>query len=249
MSQHVKVEQGGAQGLGLEFSGPANHKRNIEGNWNPARIMREWNFKELALDETNQYTKYIDTTSAVALANGGITLTTAATDTKTCSYALGGIHILAAKRPYVEFKFQLDVITNVAINAVLNDEVDENSGLLPFTISGTTITDNATNGAGFCFDTNQGTVRWYAVRTTAGAQTGSLLTAAQAPFAAATDITLGLELDTAANARWYFNGKAVWYKAVATTAATPLVPYFGIRNNSATAHVATLRYVRLWEDA
>jgi hypothetical protein len=233
----------------LQFTGPANHDRNIEGNWNPDRIMKEWNFKELALDETNQYTKYVDGTSAVALADGGITLTTAATDTKTCSYAFGGIHVLASKKPYVEFKFQINAITNVAINAVLNDEVDENSGLLPFTISGTTITDNATNGVGFCFDTNQTTARWYTVQTIAGSQTGLLLSAAQAPFTAATDITLGIEFDTSANATYFINGVAVWYKATATTAATALVPYIGIRNNSATAHILTCRYVRLWEDA
>ncbi len=233
----------------LAFKGFANHDRNVEGNFNPDRIMREWNFKELALDETNQYTKYVDGTSSVALANGGVTLTTAATDTKTCSYAFGGIHVLAAKKPYVEFKFQIDAITNVAINAVLNDEVDENSGLLPFTISGTTITDNATNGVGFCYDTNQTTVRWYAVRTNAGSQTGQLLSASQAPFTAATDITLGIEMETTGATIYYINGKQVWYKALATAYATPLVPYIGIRNNTATAHNLTCRYVRLWEDA
>jgi hypothetical protein len=233
----------------LVFAGDANHDRNVEGNINPDRIMREWNFKELALDETNQYTKYVDTSSAVALANGGITLTTAATDTKTCSYGFGGLNVMAAKKPYVEFKFQIDLKTNVAINVVLNDAVSEGTGALPFTISGTTITATATNGVGFCFDTNQTTARFYAVQVNATSQTGLLLSATQAPFAAATDITLGIELDTAGNATYFINGKAVWYKALAVTAATPLVPYFGIRNNSAAAHVATVRLVRLWEDA
>ncbi len=232
----------------LVFTGFANHDRNVEGNFNPDRIMREWNFKELTLDETNQYTKYVDGTSAVALANGGITLTTAATDTKTCSYGFGGIHVLAAKKPYVEFKFQLNSITNVAINAVLNDAASEGSGALPFTISTTTITDTATNSVGFCYDTNQTTLRWYAVQTNAGSQTGQLLSATQAPFAAATDITLGIELSTAGNATYYINGKQVWYKALASAAATALVPYIGIRNNTATAHILTCRYVRLWED-
>jgi hypothetical protein len=233
----------------LVFTGFANHDRNVEGNFNPDRIMKEWNFKELALNETNDYTKYVDDTSAVALANGGITLTTAATDTKTCSYGFGGIHVLAAKKPYVEFKFQLDAITNVAINAVLNDAASEGTGALPFLISGTTIADTATNSLGFCFDTNQTTARWYAVQTIDGSDSGQLLSATQAPFAAATDLTLGIELDTSGNATYFINGKQVWYKALATTAATPLVPYFGIRNNTATSHVATVRYVRLWEDA
>jgi len=243
MSQQIPVYRN------IVFKGPANYTRNVEGNFNPDRIMREWNFKELALDETNQYTKYIDTSSAVALANGGITLTTVATNAKTCSYAFGGIHVLAAKKPYVEFKFQLDVITTVAINALLSDAVSEASNTLPFAISGTTITDTATNALGFCFDTEQTTDRWYALQTNAGTQTGQLLSAAQAPFAAATDITLGFAMDASGNTHFYYNGVPVWYVASATATATPLVPYFGIKNNTATAHVATLRYVRLWEDA
>jgi len=232
----------------LRFRGAGDYNLNLKGNLNPHKIFREWNFKELALDETNQYTKYIDSTSAVALADGGITLTTAATNSKTCSYAFGGIHVLCAKKPVVEFKFQLDDITNVAINALLSDAVSEASNTLPFAIDGTTITDTATSAAGFCFDTAQTTDRFYIVNTKAGADAGTLLTAVQAPFAAATDITVRIELDASGNAHYYFNGKDVGYKANAVTVATALVPYFGIKNMNASAHVATLRYVRLWED-
>ena len=127
--------------------------------------------------------------------------------------------------------------------------MDENSGLVPFTISGSTVTDNATNSVGFCFDTGQTTDRWFIVNTKANTEGGTLLTAVQAPFAAATNITVRVKLDTSGNAWYYFNEKPVGYKASAVTAATALVPYFGIRNNNASAHVATLRYVRLWEDA
>ena len=98
----------------LRFRGRGDYDLNVKGNLNPYKIFREWNFKELALDETNQYTVFIDSTSAVALADGGITLTTAATNTKTCSYAFGGIHIRTAKNPVVEFKFKIDDIANVA---------------------------------------------------------------------------------------------------------------------------------------
>jgi len=242
MSQQLKVSQF------FRVMGEADNDLNFKGNLNPHKIFREWNFKELALNETNEYTKFVDTTSAVALANGGITLTTAATDTKTCSYAFGGIHVLCAKNPIVEFKFQLDVIGNVAINAVLTDATAEITALLPFLIDGTTITDTCTNGVGFCFDTAQDTDRFYIVNTIAGAGGGTLLSATQAPFAAATDIRVRIRLDSSGNAHYYYNGKQVGYKALATTAATALVPYFGIRNRNASAHVATLRYVRLWED-
>jgi len=240
--QQVRVSES------FEVAGPADESLNFKGNLNPHRLFREWNFKELALDETNQYTKYIDTTSAVALADGGITLTTAATNTKTCSYAFGGIHIKTAKNPTVEFKFQVDDITNFCVNAVLTDAVSEASGVLPFQISGTTITDTATDGAGFVLDTEQTTDRFYVVNTSNGTQAGTLLSALRAPFAAATDIRVRVHLNSSGNAWYYFNGVFVGYKASAVRTTIAYVPYFGIRNNNASAHIATVRYARLWED-
>ncbi len=233
----------------LRFRGESDYNLNLKGNLNPYRIMREWNFKELALDETNQYTKYVDGTSAVALADGGITLTTAATDAKTCSYAFGGLFVRATKNPTVEFKFQIDDIANVAINAVLNDGLSESTGVLPFLIDGITITDAVTDGVGFAFDTKQTTARWYIVNCKTNTNAGTLLSAAQAPFAAATNITLRFELDTSGNAHYYLNGKKVGYKALAVATTGLFAPYMGIRNNNASAHVLKLRYVRLWEDA
>jgi len=241
MSQQIKVERN------IVIAGAANQTNNVEGNLNPDRKGVFYEYTELALDDTNKYTPYLDTTSTIALASGGITLTTAATDTKTCSQSQGGIWWYCAKNPVVEMRFQLDVVTNVAINAGFTDAVSEASGVLPFLISGTTISDTATNGVMFCFDTNQTTKYWYIVNTKAGTQGGTILASTYAP-AAATDVTLRVALDSSGNAYYFYNGIQVGYKASATTAATPLIPYFGIRNNSAAAHVATLKSVRLWQD-
>ncbi len=243
MSQQLKVSQF------FHIMGGADYGLNMKGNLNPHKIFREWNFKELALDTTNQYTTFIDGTSAVALADGGLTLTTAATDAKTCSYAFGGLFVRCTKNPVVEFKFQIDDIANVAINAVLNDATTELTGVLPFLIDGTTITDAVTNGVGFAFDTKQDTDRFYIVNCNANTNAGTLLTAAQAPFAVATNITVRVALDTAGNALYYFNAKKVGYKTLAVATTGLFAPYIGIRNNNASAHVLKLRYVRLWEDA
>src|SRR3990167_11454404 len=126
----------------LEFSGDANQEPNIKGNPDLVGLHVRYDFTELALDDTNKYTPYIDTTSAVALASGGITLTTAATDTKTCTQTQGGIWWYPAKNCIVEFKFRIDVITNVAIYAGFSDAVSEASGLLPHAI--VTATQTAT---------------------------------------------------------------------------------------------------------
>ncbi len=97
-------------------------------------------------------------------------------------------------------------------------------------------------------DRTQDTDRFYVVNVKAATQGGTLLSAVKAPFSAATNIRVRVEFDTSGNTHYYFNGKDVGYKASATTAATALVPYFGIKNLNASAHVATVRRVRLWED-
>jgi hypothetical protein len=241
MSQQVRVARK------LDFVSDGNNARNVGGNFNPEKIMVQYNFTELALDETNKYTKFVDTTSAVALASGGVTLTTAATDTKTCSLSCGGIWWYPAKNPVMEAKFSIDVVTTVAINVGFTDAAAEGTGALPFTISGTTVADTATDGAMFCFDTNQTTDYWYIVNTKNGTQGGTLLASTYTP-AANTAVTLRVAIDSSGNAQYYYNGELVGYKADAVTSTVPLIPYVGIRNNSAAAHVLTLRYVRCWCD-
>jgi hypothetical protein len=247
MSQDVKVQRE------LEFNGSANNSRNIAGNPNPKRIFREYNFTELALDNTNLYTPYLDTTSTVALGSGGVLLTTAATDTKTCTQTQGGIWWYPAKNPTVEFKFQLDVITTVAIFAGFSDAVSEASGLLPHGIATATHTATASDSAGFLYDTRQ-TAAYFNVVSSKAAGAAKAFTQLASTYipVAATDLTLRVSLKTTSGvtaASYFWNGVQVGYKNTACTYTTPLLPFFGIRNNDAVAHVATLRYVRAWQDA
>ena len=242
MPQQVKVARN------MVFMGDANNDRNIEGNINPDKVLVSYEFTELALDNTNKYTPYLDTTSTVALGSGGVLLTTAATNTKTCTQTQGGIWWYPAKNPIVEFEFQIDVITNVAIYAGFSDAVSEATSLLPFAIVTATQTDTCTDGAGFLFDTRQTLAYFNIVQTKAGTDTFTQLASTRVPVAA-TDLTLRTAIDASGNARFYWNSVQVGYKASAVTVATPLIPFFGIRNNSAAAHIATLRYVRCWQDS
>ena len=241
MSQQVRV--GGA----IEFYGKAARYRNVKGDFDPERLMVEYNYLELALDNTNKYTPFLDTTSTVALGSGGLVLTTAATDTKTATQSQGGVYLYPAKNPAVEFKFQIDVITTVAIFVGLSDAVSEASSLLPFGLVTATLTDTCTDGVGFLFDTRQTLAYFNVVNTLNGTQAFTQLASTYVPVVA-TDLTLKVALDSSGNARFYWNGVQVGYKALAVTSTVPLVPFFGIRNNSAAAHVATLRYVRAWCD-
>ena len=233
----------------LEFVGDADQEPNQKGRHDPVGIHVRYDFTELALDDTNKYTPYLDTTSAVALGSGGITLTTAATDTKTCTQTQGGIWWYPGKNCTVEHKFKIDVITNVAIYAGFSDAVSEASGLLPHAIVTATQTATATDSAGFLFDTRQSASYFNIVSSKAAgaAKAFTQLASTYIPVAA-TDLILRTSIDTAGNANYYWNGKQVGYKALAVTVATPLIPFFGIRNNTASAHIATLRRVDAWQD-
>src|SRR3990167_11408391 len=103
MGQDVKVDRT------LTFQGDASQEPNIVGSPDEKRIHVRYHFTELALDNTNKYTPFIDTTSSVALGSGGLLLTTAATNTKTCTQTQGGIWWYPGKNCTVEHKFRLDV--------------------------------------------------------------------------------------------------------------------------------------------
>jgi hypothetical protein len=233
----------------LEFVNDANQEPNEKGMRDPVGIHVRYDFTELALDNTNKYTPYIDGTSSVALGNGGLILTTAATDTKTASQTQGGIWWYPGKNCTVEHKFKIDVITTVAIYAGFSDAVSEASGYLPHGITGATQTATATDSAGFLLDTLQ-TLAYFNIVNSKAAGSAKAFTQLTSAYVlvANTDLITRTTIDTSGNARYYWNGKEVGYKALAVTVATPLIPYFGIRNNAAAAHVATLRRVDAWQD-
>lgn len=243
MSQTVYVDRA------IKFQGDADQESNVLGNFAPNKVYKCYEFTELALDNTNLYTPYLDDTSTVALGSGGVLLTTAATDTKTATQTQGGIWWYPAKNPVVEMTFKIDVITNCAIYAGFSDAVSEASGLLPHGIVTATQTATATDSAGFLFDTRQSLSYFNIVNSKAAgaAKAFTQLASSRVPVAA-TILILRVAIDTLGNARYYWNGDEAGYKALAVTTTTPLIPFFGIRNNTASAHVATLRRVRAWCD-
>ena len=239
-------------GRRIQFHDKSNNADNIRGNFSPERITFVERFVGKALNETNDCTLFIDTTSAVALtpsavSTGRLTMTTAATITKTASYA-GNLVLYPAMNPAVEWRVAIDDITNVRINVGLNDETAEATGALPFAISGTAVTPVCTNGAHFVFDVAQSTDYWYIVsRKAAGTSQATLLASKYAP---ANDIyaTLRIALDTLGNATYYYNGIAVGYLPLAVATTVGFCPYIGIRNANGSAHILSADYYKLWGD-
>ena len=243
MSQQVIVNRK------IKFQGDGDQEPNVEGNWNPKKITARWDMTELVLDATNKYTLEVDTDSTIAVGAGGALFTTAATDTRVAMMGAGGIFWYPAKNPVVEFRFQIDVITTVGIYAGFSDAGGEGTAKLPHSISGSTQTATASDSAGFLFDTNQTLKYFNIVSSLASGATKAFtqLASTRVPVAA-TNLTLRVSIDTAGNARYYWNGIQVGSKLLAVTTTTPLIPVFGIKNNTATAHIATLRYIRAWCD-
>jgi hypothetical protein len=240
MSQQITIERD------LQFKGVANQTNNVIGNFNMDKRLTEWNFMEKALDTTNQYTQNLDTTSTIANGSAGCVFTTAATDNKVATMSFGGVLVLCASNPIVEMRFQVNDITNLAIFAGLSDANTEAAATMPFSLALATLTDNCNNGVGFLYDTDQ-THYWNIVNTKAGTQAFTQLGPNFAPVNA-TDVVLRTALDTTGKAYFFYNGIQVGIKANAVTAATALIPFFGIKNMSGSSHVAILKYVRLWRD-
>jgi hypothetical protein len=245
MSQQVTVSRK------IEFVGDANQEFNVTGDFAPARICETYNFTELALDETNKYTKTADAGGAVALASGGITLTTDGTDTDALTYAMGGIWWYPAKKPVCEMTFKVTPITTLSLFAGFTDAAAEATTLLPHGIVTATQTATATNSAGFLFDVLQtigAKSNLNVVSSLTGGTKQYTQLALKYQLVAAAIVTVRVAVDVAGNANFYINGEQVGYHALATSTTLPLVPYFGIRNSGAAAHVATLRRVRCWCD-
>jgi len=243
MSQQVKVERV------LDYRGWAAYNPNIEGNPDPKKVMVSYEYTELALDNTYKYTPYLDANSTIALGSGGLVMTGLANNTETCTQTQGGIWWYPAKNPIVEMKFKIDVITNVAIYCGFSDEASEATSLLPHGIVTAVHTATATNSAGFFFDTRQSLSYFNIVNSITGPTKAFTQLASTRVPVADTNLVLRVALDTSGNARYYWNGTEVGYKALAVSTTTPLIPFFGFRANSTVAHVATLRYVRLWQDS
>lgn len=220
---------------------------NACGYFNLDKLYKCWDFCEKTLDATNVYTLFIDTDSTVAIGAGGVVMTTQATDTKTATIACGGLFIRPADNPVVEFRFQINNIATVAMFAGFHDATAENTSLLPFSITAATLTDTATDAAGFLFDTLQTADYWNIVNTNNGTEAFTQLASTYVPVNA-TDVTLRVALNAAGDAEYFYNGASVGTKALAVATTGLFCPFFGIRNNTTAARIATLRRVSLWMD-
>ncbi len=245
-------------GRKLKFVDVANTKENIEGNPSYKKTVVYDDFTGADIGsywtqvEDNGGTVAIGATAAVAGAGsavgGSFTITTGATDDDR-GMLYGSLNFIAAKNPVMEAVVKVDRITLISFGVGWSDAVTEGNDVQPFSVNGTTVVDTADNGAAIVFDTDASVDYFWVVNSNATTGGGNILPAAYVPVAD-TYITLRVAIDSAGGARYYINGVAVGYKAlaVAITAAAVLCPYVSLINRAGGAVILTCDYIKCWQD-
>ncbi|MER9912801.1 hypothetical protein NKJ71_19435 [Mesorhizobium sp. M0050] len=139
-----------------------------------------------------------------------------------------------------EARLQVDVITNCYMFVGFSDTISTTVEC-PTSLSGTTPASDATDAAGFVFDTAATNAKWHlsGVKSDVDA---AVVNSNNAPVAA-TYQTLRVELDAAGGVAGYINGAFIGYIANALTATVGLTPCIVISNRSATQKIMTLDYI------
>lgn len=125
-----------------------------------------------------------------------------------------------------EFRIALDAITNVCVFIGLTDQVSTLE--VPFTLSGTTLTSNATDAVGVLFDTDATTDDWWLVGVAADVDA----TKEDSGVAPVVDTfeTWRIELSATGSAKFYRNGSLIGSlmsgAVTASVALTPIVATF-----------------------
>lgn len=104
-----------------------------------------------------------------------------------------------------EGRVAIDAITTVAVFIGLTDQVSALE--MPFTLSGTTLTSNATDAVGVLFDTDATNDNWHLVGVAAGVD--ATMQNSAVPPSAGTFETWRIEVDATGNALFYRNGSLI----------------------------------------
>jgi hypothetical protein len=176
-------------------------------------------------------------TISTSLANGQVRLSTATTN-DTSVLALEVQFLPSNGNIYMEARVSLASITNVCVNIGFTDT---KANEIPITISGTTITTNASDAAVLVFDTAQTNDFWHIQGVKANEDT-AIFNTGIAPVGGAMAV-YGIEIDTAGHATFFINGQQVGVVANAVTPSVRLTPVIAQVARSAAAKNVDVDYV------
>lgn len=133
-------------------------------------------------------------------------------------------------------------VANICLNVGFTDTIALE---MPISLSGTTLTTNATDAAVFVFDT-AATTDVFNVQGVKN-NTDTALTAATGALAPVADtlVRLGVAIDTSGTATFYHNGVMVGQVANAVTASVALTPVIAYETRTTTVKVVDVDYVRV----
>lgn len=143
-----------------------------------------------------------------------------------------------------ECRVMMDAITSVCVFVGLTDQIAALE--MPFTLSGTTLTSNATNAVGILFDTEATTDDWWLVGVAADVDTTQEDTAV-APVASTLE-TWRIEVSATGTATFYRNGSVIGSAmAAAVTASAPLTPVIAAFSRTSTVRNIDVDHVLVQE--
>mgnify|MGYP004446606385 CR=1 FL=1 len=185
----------------------------------------------------------------VVTATAGVsgTLSMVAGDDSTTTMAVNGTQINGdlnwkanQGELFFETRLKVSAITNIVLFAGFTDQVAALE--MPFTLSGTTLTSNATNAVGFLFDTGATTDDFWGQGVAADTDASQISTST-APVAD-TFIRLGVKVASDGEATYFINGTQVGTaQASAVTATVALAPVIAFFTESAASATATVDYI------
>lgn len=149
----------------------------------------------------------------------------------------------------MEARLKMDVITNVEVYVGLTDAKPSGTLEMPFTVgSSDALTSNASDAAGFVFDTGADTDNWFAAGVANDTDaTGAPVDSGTAPTAATYQI-FKIRIDASGNADFFLDDTFVTNLSSAVTAATALTPVVVANSTTTTSRNIDVDYLWLQMD-
>lgn len=246
MGQQVRVDRV------LKIGGYANTVPNIEGVLMSKGVYLDDHFTDAAITVWSQEEDNGGTIAYSAVLGGAVTMTTDGSDNG-CAELYGPVIWSASKNCGMEAKIKLNTITLAGINVGFVDGYHNTNDQINFEITAgaaTLVNARATNGAAFVFDTDGTPDVWYCAAVNADTEGTPVAAIGTLAPVANTYARLRVQLDTAGNATFYYNGVAVGYLpgCLAYASTDLLTPYIGFIERSASARILTVDRLTVWQD-
>ena len=236
----------------LEFKAEAKTKDNVKGNLSTERMCSvDW-FDGTALDTTNDYTQTLGGTNDLgALTAGGepgFKGTCGDTDNE-ISFLATGLIFDITQEPVIEAKIKIADVSGTVVYFGFSDATSETTPAGTIDADGGTLTNAATDAAGFVIDADLGTSSLYCASVNNQSAGGTVQSVDSAiDWTDNQSKILRVALDSSGNARFYVDGVQKGYIALAV-ADVPLCAILNYGQRAAVANtVVYMRYLKKWQD-